>query len=83
MADIVGTRCDTELAATAREVELTNRARGAGRSDTLRAKNDPQPFKVAVANVENTTVRRFYLVGAAGKGEAYVPEMARPSGAST
>jgi hypothetical protein len=83
MADIVRARCDSEPATTEWDVHLTRRAGMGGDSDTLRAKNDLQPFKVAVGKVENTTVRRFYLVAAAGSGGAYVPEMVRPSGAST
>ncbi len=83
MADIVWTRCDSEPVATERDVNLTRRARSGGDSDTLRAKNGPQPFKVTGENVENTTVRRFFVTGAGGSDELYVPEMARSSGART
>ena len=46
MADIVGTRCDSERVTTEWEKSPTRRARFGGGSDTLRAKNGPQPFKV-------------------------------------
>ena len=82
MAEIVWTRCDTGLAATMGEITLTRRASSRVGSGTLRAENGAQPFKVAPGNVENTTVRGFYLAGAEGSGELYVPEMARSSGAN-
>ena len=80
MAEMVRARCDTHRPFTRREIFTTERAIMVPVVDTLGGRNDPQPFKVALVEAENTTVRRFFFAGAGGSGELFVPEMARSSG---